>query len=80
MTKVFVHWYGKDDDSKWYEFRIENKLTTNEYFRLYENIVKWLEASIDAPTRHARWNITTDCIKVKFRYERDYMMCVLRWS
>lgn len=70
------------DDSRWYEFTIENsnKYWTNEYLQRYTNIVEWIFKNIDGSYKHARWLITNEFIKVKFRYERDILLFTLRWS
>lgn len=59
----------------WYEVVVEN-VNVDKHI----NMVAWLYSAIDKPETHARW-IIVDVSKsaFKFRYERDYIMFVLRW-
>ena len=70
------------DDSRWYEFIIENAdgTWTDEYINRYKNIVEWVYSNVDGSYKHSRWTITKEFIKVKFRYERDILLFTLRWS
>lgn len=76
-----THWYHKDDVLGWHEFTVENNFDImTDYFELYDSILNWIKTSVENPDRHARWIIRQEYITLKFRYERDYLMCVLRWS
>jgi len=52
----------------------------------WTSIVKWMHENLDKCERHCRWIMTYDdttsafTFKIKFRYERDFMWCRLRWS
>jgi len=63
----------------WYEYRIPLQNSTHE-LKYIESIIDWVYNNIEKCERHARWAITNESFNFKFRYERDYMMFVLRWS
>lgn len=71
------------DDNKnigWHEYRIGISVHSYDFVNRYCAIVGWLEKNIPMHYRHARWTTDEEGIKVKFRYERDYLLFVLRWS
>ncbi len=74
-----THWYVNEKDG-WYAFELPFKQYADHYPDLYNEIVDWMYANLDKPERHARWHINSMHIRVKFRYERDYLRFVLRWS
>ncbi len=61
----------------WHEFHINAPDVYSEDF--YQEVFDWLYNSIDKCERHVRWKFTLDKVLVKFRYERDYIYCSLRW-
>jgi hypothetical protein len=63
----------------WYQICIP--LSIDDYPNKYLDIVDWIYNNVDKCEWHARWAIfgeTEMCFK--FRYERNYLMFVLRWS
>jgi len=74
-----IHFDGPtwhDTKLGWYEV----DLNLNGQIKRYREVVKWLYDTIDKPERHCRWFESTNGISIKFRYERDYILCVLRWK
>lgn len=74
-----IHFEGPtwhDTKPGWYEI----ELNLNGQPKRYREIVEWLYNTIDKCERHCRWFQTSVGIKIKFRYERDYIICTLRWS
>lgn len=74
-----VHLEGptwEDTKPGWHEAEVN----LNGQINRYREITEWLYNSIDKCERHCRWFQTTYGIKVKFRYERDYILFTLRWS
>lgn len=61
----------------WYEHVI--KLDENDPRTHITEIVEWLEKNIQKIERHCMYTWNYDEFKVKFRYDRDYIMCSLRW-
>ena len=60
----------------WHEYNISiNDLTAMS--ETYEEVLAWLYNRIDNCERHARWMVTRSCIYLKFRYERDVILCKL---
>ncbi len=53
-------------------------ITHSDFVSWYADILDWLYDNIDNCERHCRWTFD-DKFRVKFRYERDYLLCVLRW-
>lgn len=76
-----------ENNSKWHLIVIENndKVNVNQFINKYVEIVNWIKGNIQAFHKHSRWTIEKtqcDCeiIKVKMRYEKDYLTFLLRWS
>lgn len=73
-------WWFENEKSGWYEFtRVCNSKHS------YEDMIKWIIDTIEKPYRHCRWCCQINeqlflCIRVRFRYERDYILFSLRWS
>lgn len=65
-----------DTKPGWHEI----ELNLNGHPKRYYEVIDWLYTSIDNCERHARWFESAYGIKIKFRYERDYILCTLRWS
>ena len=59
----------------WYEYEIT--IHNSSMSERYSDILEWLYNRIDNCERHARWRITRGLIQVKFRYERDVILCKL---
>lgn len=76
----FKHWY--DDKQGWHQFSIPHTTYTNpdDLISRYKHILMWIHENIENCSRHARWTITTTEIIARFRYERDLIKFVLRWS
>lgn len=80
-----LDWYDlrgagwKGTQPGWYEHIIVfNNIHDGD--TVHENIVYWLYDTIDKPERHARWARFPGSMKIKFRYERDYLLFLLRWA
>ena len=58
----------------WYEHEIHVNVNMTE---TYEEVLDWLYNRIDNCERHARWRISRGLIQLKFRYERDVILCKL---
>lgn len=53
----------------------------NDFIDRYHDIIEWLYTTFEKCERHIVWSITgDDVIFVKFRYEKDYMLFLLRWA
>lgn len=74
--------WRKKDKPNWHSYRIGELPTLDDLLNLYARIVKWIMESIENPLRHALWKIdATDLsIRVRFRYERDFINFVLKWG
>ena len=46
----------------------------------YVEIINWLYDHIDNCEKHARWFHSTNYFCFRFRYEKDYLHFMLRWS
>lgn len=70
----FYHW----DNKKWHEHLIPNSdVWDSEQF---EELLEWVAGNINLPYRHARWRLVDVVgVQIKFRYERDLILCRLRW-
>jgi hypothetical protein len=80
-----MHYYNeeynklwKDIKPGWHETIISLDVKNSEGKMI--DVIKWLYDNVDKCERHARWTTTNASIKIKFRYERDYILCTLRWT
>jgi hypothetical protein len=82
MTDQPITWHWNDDGNLgWHTCHLPNHFDqVSTYMDRYDEIVNWITESIEKYERHARWKIDYETIYVKFRYERDYVRFVLRWS
>ena len=64
----------EETDPGWYEHEIHVSMNMTEK---YDDILEWLYNRIDNCERHARWRISRGLIQLKFRYERDVILCKL---
>ena len=64
----------EETEPGWYEHRI---LVSMDMPEKYDDILEWLYNRIDNCERHARWRISGGLIQLKFRYERDVILCKL---
>ncbi len=72
-----------EENSKWHLIVIENtdkRSLPKDFIDKYIEIVDWVKTNIQAFHKHSRWTIDHTCIKVKLRYEKDYLTFLLRWS
>ena len=59
----------------WYEYEITIHDANNT--ETYEEILEWLYNRIDNCERHVRWMMTRENVRLKFRHERDVILCKL---
>jgi len=64
----------EETEPGWYEHEIHVSMNMTEK---YDDILEWLYNRIDNCERHARWRISRGLIQLKFRYERDVILCKL---
>lgn len=78
---VLINWPNKEKPG-WYEFRFTHDTSQQwvVFLEKYKTIVSWITDNVEMPVRHARWYIDDGLIFVRFRYERDYIRFILRWS
>ena len=74
-----AHWL-ENEKMGWYQYSFEIDQYSHNYIDRYNDIVDWILVSIDKPERHVRWHINNSHIRVKFRYEKDYLRFVLTWA
>jgi hypothetical protein len=79
MAIVIQHYDQKNGWEVTYPGWYEHKITIGEscMSETYEEVIYWLYNRIDNCERHARWMILRGEISVRFRYERDYILCKL---
>lgn len=78
MNALFSHWY-ENDKPKWYFYSKQNGIDKLNYKECQE-IINWIYENIDGCIKHSRWQYNDGKLDVKFRYERDYILFVLRWA
>ena len=76
--------YSKGLDTKpgWYAYTCTPRLDHyDDFIDRYHDIIHWLYSTFEKCERHVVWGVTNeDIMFFKFRYERDYMLFLLRWS
>lgn len=61
---------------KWHEAKIKV-----ENPQKFEEILEWLGKNIQGVKKHIVWRLTDGGIlEIRFRFERDYILFVLRWQ
>jgi hypothetical protein len=80
MAIIIQHWYDLDKGWEatqpgWYEYHIT--IGKDSMSETHEQVIEWLYNRIDNCERHARWIVSRRMIKLKFRYERDLILCRL---
>lgn len=79
---MITHWDEKQKPG-WPEYKIQNGewiQNIPKYLERYAQIVEWILTNVEMPYRHSRWKENYGTIIVRFRYERDYLRFILRWS
>ena len=67
----------KDIRPGWYEHVI--KLDENRRLEHRHEIIDWLCNKIEKYDRHSIYTWDFFEVRIKFRYQRDYIFCSLRW-
>jgi hypothetical protein len=57
-----------------YDINVDDTMGSSE---TYSEVLDWLYNRIDNCERHARWRLQRGLIQLKFRYERDVILCKL---
>jgi hypothetical protein len=71
-----------DDHPGWHQHKInapDEFVSHSEFVNWYNDIVDWLYSNIQNCERHCRWAFEDKAICIKFRYEKDYLLCALRY-
>jgi hypothetical protein len=81
-----LEWTDHDKDwvdikPGWHEHKINlpEILTQPDFVNWYSDKLDWLYKNVDNCEQHCRWMFDDGKFCIKFRYERDYLLCVLRW-
>jgi hypothetical protein len=67
----------KDFRPGWHEIIIQLDEDNPHTHRI--EILEWIEKNIEMPNRHCLYTWTEEVVKIKFRYQRDYVFARLRW-
>ena len=77
---IFDNWYSSEKPG-WHELTIRRQEPSFvEYQEWYSGIAGWIMKNVDGAWKHSRWKLEQDHAIFRFRYERDYIRFVLRWS
>lgn len=76
-----TNWYVKDNEG-WHTYTLEYKEGNDilELERKFVDMIMWILVNVSGAYRHARWIYRDEKVTIRFRYERDYIMFMLRWS
>jgi hypothetical protein len=76
------HWLWWDNNCRWPEFiqLADREWGSDKVAEEFKNRVRWIYENIENPERHCRWNLDYPDMMFCFRYERDQLMFVMRWS
>ena len=69
------HW--KDIKPGWYEIIIQLNEENPHPHKI--EIIEWIDKTIQMPDRPCVYTCTDQVVKLKFRYQRDYVFARLRW-
>lgn len=69
------HW--QDIRPGWHELVIQLDEESPHTHRT--DILEWIDSAIEMPDRHCIYTWTEEVVKIKFRYQRDYILARLRW-
>lgn len=77
----FEIWYNKINPG-WHEYRISRLGFSSlaDYVQKIDSMIDWIEQNVELYDRHTRWNFNSECMVFRFRYERDFLRFILRWS
>lgn len=62
------------------ERHIINNVGFEHHFKLYYDIVEWIQKNVSNPIQNARWIKIGDCVYVQFRKEEDLIMYLLKFG
>lgn len=80
MSRYQVNWDSKQK-SGWYEYKKQRPYATSvEWVFYYQQIIDWIYDTVEGAVKHSRWIIHPEHAVFRFRYERDYLQFILRWS
>ena len=69
------HW--QDIRPDWHELVIQLDEENPHPHKI--EILEWIENTIEMPNRHCVYTWTDKIVKIKFRYQRDFILARLRW-
>ena len=70
----------------WYDIKVDTPYDTENNEPGYYNVIRWLHDNVDNCGKHCIWRshdssfLVTSFIKIKCRYERDYLWLKLAWG
>jgi hypothetical protein len=77
---IEINWFDKQKPG-WYEYKIiRDDVSVHDWVSKYYTVVSWILENIEMPYRHVRWTLYDEYAVYCFRYERNYLVFLLRWS
>lgn len=62
------------------ELTYPNKIGFEAHFKLYSDMVEWINEHVKNPKGNVLWNKIGDCIYIQFRKEKDMFWFTLRFG
>jgi hypothetical protein len=67
---------------RWYSYTFPDRAGYgfDDWLDYHSNVIEWIKENIPGYEKHSRWKFIGDSSLFCFRYERDYLLFVLRWG
>ena len=80
QISTYNHWFTNEKPG-WHEFSAwRTNWAVDDWIQRNDAMLDWIQENIEMPYRHARWTLNLECSTFRFRYERNFLVFVLRWA
>lgn len=67
--------------NRWYSYTLHRSQDIwDSWIIHYYSVVVWINTNIEGAKKHCRWSVDKTTATFRFRYERDFINFMLRWS
>lgn len=79
IDHIPINWHKSGQ--KWHTWTFSRPCDdTLDWIDFYTARVSWIQDYVDGSYKHSCWCIWPEFATYKFRYEKDYLNFILRWS
>lgn len=81
-SDVYHNYWEEERWGRWWSYTpaARNNYTFDDWVDYHSRVIDWIKENIPGYEKHARWKFIGDSSLFCFRYERDYLLFLLRWS